>query len=66
MISFSFIFPGFVWAFMALLVPIVIHLFFFQRYKKVYFSNLPLLKALKEEKAFKNKLKKKWILGIDQ
>jgi len=61
-IGFSFIFPGFVWAFMALLVPIVIHLFFFQRYKKVYFSNLPLLKALKEEKAFKNKLKKKWIL----
>tara|TARA_Y100001954_G_scaffold114929_1_gene124391 strand:- start:1542 stop:3545 length:2004 start_codon:yes stop_codon:yes gene_type:complete len=61
-IVFSFIFPGFAWALLVLLVPIIIHLFFFQRYKKVYFSNLPLLKALKEEKAFKNKLKKKWIL----
>ncbi|MFT7587985.1 MAG: hypothetical protein ACI959_000190 [Limisphaerales bacterium] len=53
----NFLYPGFLWALTALAVPIIIHLFFFRRYKKVYFSNVKFLSEIKEETNTRNRLK---------
>lgn len=52
-----FLHPNFLWALFFILVPIIIHLFYFRRYKKVYFSNTNFLNEIKDEQATKNKLK---------
>ncbi len=41
----SFIHPEFLWALLALLIPVIIHLFNFRRYKKFWFSNILETKA---------------------
>jgi len=53
----EFLYPNFLWALLAILIPIIIHLFYFKRFKKVYFSNTKFLKEIKEETTNKNKLK---------
>jgi hypothetical protein len=53
----SFLYPQFLWALLALLIPVIIHLFHFRRYKTVYFSNLRFLKNLQEETKQQQKLK---------
>ncbi len=53
----EFLYPNFLWALAAILIPIIIHLFYFKRFKKVYFSNTKFLKEIKEETTNKNKLK---------
>ena len=58
----QFIFPGFLWALFAILIPVIIHLFYFRRFKKVYFSNTRFLKEIKEETSNTNKLKNLLIL----
>lgn len=58
----QFIFPTFLWALGALAVPVIIHLFHFRRFKKVYFTNVHLLKELKEETSTRNKLRSLLIL----
>ncbi|HRI01665.1 MAG TPA: BatA domain-containing protein [Saprospiraceae bacterium] len=58
----NFLFPAFLWALALLSVPIIIHLFYFRRYKKVMFSNVQFLKQLVQETASKNKLKNILIL----
>jgi len=45
----KFLFPGFLFALLAVLVPVIIHLFNFQRYKKVYFSNVRFLKDIEQK-----------------
>ncbi|MEE9371815.1 MAG: BatA domain-containing protein [Saprospiraceae bacterium] len=52
-----FLFPSFLWALLALAIPIIIHLFHFRRFKKVYFTNVKFLKELKEETSNRNKIK---------
>lgn len=43
--------PWILWALAAIAVPIIIHLFYFRRYKKVYFSDITFLKeAIVEQK----------------
>lgn len=49
--------PEFLFAFFALLIPIIIHLFNFRRYKKVMFSNIEFLKNIKSETKKQNELK---------
>jgi hypothetical protein len=49
--------PGFLWALSLLIVPIIIHLFKFRRYKQVYFPNIKFLKKLSEEQQSKRRLK---------
>ncbi|MCC6723197.1 MAG: BatA domain-containing protein, partial [Saprospiraceae bacterium] len=34
----QFLYPGFLFALAALAIPIIIHLFYFRRFKKVYFT----------------------------
>ena len=58
----QFLFPGFLWALLALAIPVVLHLFYFRRYKKVYFSNVKFLREVKEETSARNKLRNLLIL----
>ncbi len=53
----QFLYPTFLWALLALAIPIIIHLFYFRRFKKVYFTNVKFLKEVKEETAARSRLK---------
>ncbi len=59
----SFVYPSFLYALFAILIPIVIHLFNFRKYKKVYFTNVKFLKELKQESQSKSRLKELLILA---
>lgn len=59
----NFVFPFFLFALFALAIPIIIHLFHFRKYKKVYFSDIRFLKQVQEEKSTIDKLKKRLILA---
>lgn len=58
----EFLYPGFLWALTAVAIPVIIHLIYFRRFKKVYFSNIRFLKEIKEETTNTNKLKNLLIL----
>ena len=58
----SFAYPEFLFALAAISVPIVIHLFNFRRFKKVYFSDIRFLKDVEIETKSRNKLKNLLIL----
>lgn len=53
----QFIFPNFLWALLLLAIPIIIHLFYFRRFKKVYFTNVKFLKEVKDETSNRSKLR---------
>ena len=53
----KFLHPNFLWALLFIAVPLIIHLFYFRRYKRILFSNTKFLTEIKEEQATKNKLK---------
>ncbi len=53
----SFLYPTFLFALFAVLIPVIIHLFNFRTYKTVYFSNVQFLKDIKKETKSKSKLK---------
>lgn len=57
-----FVYPTFLWALLAISIPVIIHLFNFRRYKKVYFSNVKFLKELQHESKSKSRLKEILIL----
>ena len=54
--------PYFLYAFLALAIPIIIHLFSLQRHKTVYFSNVAFLKQLRQKKGAISKLQKLLLL----
>lgn len=54
--------PLFLWALTFLAIPIIIHLFNFRKYKKIYFTNVKFLKELQIESKSKSKLKEILIL----
>ena len=58
----QFLYPSFLWALLAILIPIIIHLFYFRRFKKVYFTNVKYLEEIKEETSSRSKLKNLLIL----
>ena len=58
----SFLFPAFLFALLALAIPVIIHLFNFKRYKTLYFSNVSLLKRIKQESRKKSQLKQLLIM----
>lgn len=53
----SFVYPQFLWAFLVLLIPIIVHLFNFRRYKTVYFSRVKFLQEVVEDSKSGSKLK---------
>lgn len=58
----NFLYPQFLWTLLAISIPIIIHLFNFKRFKKVYFSDLKLLKEVEMETSKKSNLKHLLIL----
>ena len=58
----TFLYPQFLWALGALAIPVIIHLFYFRRYRTVYFTNVRHLKEIKEETATRSNLKQLLIL----
>ena len=53
----QFLFPTFLFALAALAIPIIIHLFYFRRFKTVYFTNVRFLREVKEESSSRRKLR---------
>ncbi|MGE5395450.1 MAG: BatA domain-containing protein [Candidatus Saccharibacteria bacterium] len=53
----SFLYPAFLFALLTLAIPVIIHLFNFRKYKTLYFSNVQLLKLIKQESRKKSRLK---------
>ena len=58
----QFLYPSFLWALLALAIPIIIHLFHFRRFKKAYFTNVKFLKEIKEETSNRNRLRNLLVL----
>lgn len=58
----QFLFPVFLFALAALAIPVIIHLFYFRRFKKVYFTNVKFLKEVKEETSARSKLRNLLVL----
>lgn len=53
----QFAFPLFLIALASILIPLIIHLFYFQRYRTEYFSNVRFLKEVVEEKQTRSRLR---------
>jgi hypothetical protein len=58
-----FLYPAFLFALLALAIPVLIHLFNFRRYHKVYFSNVQFLKEVQERQSHRKNLKERLILA---
>jgi hypothetical protein len=59
----SFVSPGFLIALSLIAIPIVIHLFNFRKFRKVYFTNVKFLKELRQETTSQSKLKHLLVLA---
>jgi len=59
----KFLFPGFLFALSTVAIPIIIHLFNFRKFKKVYFSNVRFLKDIQQQTSSSRKLKNLWLLA---
>lgn len=59
----NFVYPNFLWALFLLLIPIIIHIFSFRRYKTIYFSRVESLKEIKEDSRTGARLKHLLILA---
>lgn len=59
----NFLYPGFLFALLAVAIPIVIHLFNFRKFKKVYFSNVQFLKEVEAQSSSRTQLKHYLILA---
>src|SRR5215204_2104474 len=59
----QFLSPTLLYALLLIAIPIIIHLFNFRRFKKVFFTNVRFLKELKQETTSKSKLKHLLVLA---
>lgn len=57
----QFLFPSYLWALLAVSIPIIIHLFNFRRTKKVFFTNVAFLKTVETQTSSFRKLKQ-WLI----
>ncbi len=58
-----FLFPGFLFALIAVLIPVIIHLFNFRKFTKVYFSNLSFLKQIEQQSSSPRRIKRRLLLA---
>jgi len=58
----QFTYPEFLFALSALSIPIVVHLFNFRRFKKIYFTNVRFLQEIKQDTRSRSRLKHLLIL----
>lgn len=61
----SFLYPSVLYGLLALLIPVLIHLFNFRRAKKVYFSNTYFIKSLQKKSSSKLKIKY-WLILVSR
>jgi hypothetical protein len=59
----QFLYPIFLWSLLALAIPVLIHLFYFRRFKKVAFTNVRFLKELKEETSHRSRVRNLLVLA---
>jgi len=59
----NFLYPGFLFALFSIAIPVIIHLFNFRKFKKIYFSNVAFLKEIKEQNSSQEKIKNLLILA---
>jgi len=59
----TFLYPSFLWALLALAVPVIIHLFNFRKTTRIFFSNNRFLRHVKEVTTAKRRLKHYLILA---
>lgn len=59
----NFVFPNYFWLFLFLLVPVIVHLFYFKRYMKMDFTMVHFLKSLQEKNQSKKQIKHLLILS---
>lgn len=58
----QFIYPSFLWALALIALPVIIHLLNLRKHRTVYFSNVNLLKKVKQESLRKSKIKQLFIM----
>jgi hypothetical protein len=58
----QFLYPTFLFALFTLAIPIVLHLFYFRRFKRVYFTNVRFLREVKEETSARSRLRNLLVL----
>src|SRR4051812_48299189 len=58
-----FLYPAFLFALVSLAIPVIIHLFNFRKYQKVYFSNVQFLKEIREQQSSRRNIKERLILA---
>ena len=58
-----FLYPAFLFALLSLVIPVLVHLFNFRKYQKVYFSNVQFLKEIHEQQSSRRNLKERLILA---
>lgn len=58
----EFVYPGFLAALLTLAIPVILHLFYFRRFRKVYFTNVRFLKEVKEQTSARSKLRNLLVL----
>ncbi len=58
-----FLYPAFLFALASLAVPVIVHLFNFRRFQKVYFSNVQFLKNIQEQQSSRRNIKERLILA---
>ena len=58
-----FLYPAFLFALLSLAIPVIVHLFNFRKYQRVYFSNVQFLKEIQEQQASRRNLKERLILA---
>jgi hypothetical protein len=58
----QFVYPAFLFALLSLTIPVLVHLFNFRRYQKVYFSNVQFLKEIKEQQSSRRNLRERLVL----
>ncbi len=58
----NFIYPGFLFALSALAIPVIVHLFNFRKFKKIYFTNVRFLREIKQDTQSRSKIKHLLIL----
>lgn len=56
--------PAFLWGLLAVAIPVIVHLFSFRRYRKVYFSNVERLSELQTEQRRRSKLRQWLVLAM--
>ena len=58
-----FLSPGFLFALLTIAIPVIIHLFNFRKFKKIYFSNVRFLKFVQHQTSSRQHIKDRMILA---